>query len=240
MINIHISTDSGSFEHFNIEKVNFACYPNVTDAFILLISIFEEKLSPAKFEAIRLSCLHRACHCRTLHDEICRTTSIPDLLKLLLSHPMYLNWMEINYLQTMAVAARSQVLRDTLQRYRDVVLSKTLGKVWNSIRSFRKVKTKYYFKVKAKFNGKNPNHIRVRDLVNYQPLFAKKIAVYITKIGYGSLAITWCILAEAAYQAYLLSILIPQELREDDFLQIGPWVVHHPHSLIQELKKYHG
>ena len=94
VINIHISTDSGGFEHFNIEKVNFACYPNVTDAFILLISIFEEKLSPAKFEAIRLSCLHRACRCRTLQDKICRTTSIPDLLELLLSHPIYLNWME--------------------------------------------------------------------------------------------------------------------------------------------------
>ena len=218
--------------------MNFAGYPNVTDAFILLISIFEENLPAKRFEAIRLSCLHRAC--RSLQSKICRTTNVPDLLKLLLSYRIYLNWMEIDYLQTMAVAARSQVLQDTLRGYTDAVLSKTLGEVWNSKPSFHQVKTKFYLTVKAKFYGKNPNHIKVRDLVKYQPLFAKKIAVHITKIGYGSLTLTWCILAEEAYQAYLLSILIPQELRKDDFLQIGPWVVHHPQSVIQELKKCYG
>lgn len=218
--------------------MNFAGYPNVTEAFVMLISIFEEKLPATRFEAVRLSCLHRAC--RSLHSKICRATGISDLLKLLLSNPIYLNWMEIDYLRTMAAAARSQVLQDALRGYTDTVLSKTLGEVWNFIPSFHKTKTKFYFKVKAKFYGKNPNHIKVRDLVKYQPLFAKKIALHITKIGYGSLTITWCILAEEAYQAYLLSLLIPQELREDDFLQIGPWVVHHPQSVIPKLKKSHG
>ena len=235
IIYIHISLDLGSF---NIENVNFAGYPNVTEAFILLISIFEEKLPATRFEAVRLGCLHRAC--RSLHSKICRTTGIPDLLKLLLSNPIYLNWMEIDYLRTMAAAARSQVLQDALREYTDAVLSKTLGEVWNSIPSFRKTKKKFYFEVKAKFYGKNPNRIKVRDLVKYQPLFAKKIAVHITKIECGSLTITWYILAEEAYQAYLLSLLVPQKLREDDFLQIGPWVVHHPQSVIQAFKKSYG
>ena len=235
IINIYISSDLGSF---SIENVDFDSYPNVTEAFVMLIGIFEEKLPATRFEAVRLGCLHRAC--RSLRSQICGATGISDLLKLLLSNPIYLNWMKIDYLRTMAAAARSQVLRDALRGYTDAVLSKTLGEVWNFIPSFHKTKTKFYFKVKARFCGKNPNRIKVRDLVKYQPLFAKKIALHITKIGYGSLAVTWCILAEEAYQAYLLSLLTPQELREDDFLQIGPWVVHRPQSVIQELKKSHG
>ena len=89
----------------------------------MLISIFEEKLPATRFEAVRLSCLHRAC--RSLHSKICGATGISDLLKLFLSNPIYLNWMEIDYLRTMAAAARSQVLQDALRGYTDAVLSKT-------------------------------------------------------------------------------------------------------------------
>ena len=151
-----------NYDHFNVENLSFASYRSVTDAFTLLISIFEEKLPATKFEAIRLNCLHRAY--RILHNEISRTANIHDLLKLLLSYPIYLNWMKIDYLQTMAIAARSQVLQDTLQSYSDAVLSKTLGEVWNFVPTFHKTKMKFYFKVKAKFRGKNPNHIKIKDL----------------------------------------------------------------------------
>ena len=239
MDDIHISlcfSELVNYDHFG--NLNFASYRSVTDAFTLLISIFEEKLPATKFEAIRLSCLHRAY--RNLHNEISRTANIHDLLKLLLSYPIYLNWMKIDYLQTMAIAARSQVLQDTLQGYSDAVLSKTLGEVWNFIPSFHKTKTKFYFKVKAKFRGKNPNHIKIKDLIKYEPQFAKRIALHIMLIVSGSLTITWCILAEEAYQAYLLSLITLQEFRDDDFLQIGPWVVYHPQSVLQELKKCHG
>ena len=231
-------SESVSYDHLNIENLNFASYRNVTDAFTLLISIFEEKLPATKFEAIRLTCLHRSY--RVFHNEISRTVNIHDLLHLLLSYPIYLNWMKIDYLQTMAIAARSQVLQDTLQSYSDVVLSKTLGEVWNVIPSFHKTKAKFYFRVKAKFRGKNPNRIKIEHLRKFEPRFARRIALHIMLIGSGSLTITWCILAEEAYQAYLLSLITPQEFRDDDFLQIGPWVVYHPQSVLQELNKRHG
>lgn len=230
--------ESVNYDQFNIENLNFASYRNVTDAFTLLISIFEEKLPAIKFEAIRLNCLHRAC--RVLHNEISRTASNHDLLKVLLSYPIYLNWMKIDYLQTMAIAARSQVLHDTLQGYSRAVLSKTLGEVWNVIPSFYKTKEKFYFKVKAKFRGKNPNHVKITHLRKFEPRFARRIAIDIMQIGSGSLTITWCVMAEEAYQAYLLSLMTPQEFREDDFLQIGPWVVYHPQSVLQELNKQHS
>ena len=233
-----VVSESANYDHFNVENLNFASYQNVADAFILLISIFKERLPATKFEAIRLGCLHRAY--RVLHDEISKTASIHDLLKLLLSHPIYLNWMKIDYLQTMAIAARSQVLQDTLQGYKDAIFSKTLGEVWNAIPSFHKTKKKFYFRVKAKFRRKNPNNIKIKDLIKYEPLFARRIALHIMLIGSGSLTITWCVLVEEAYQAYLLSLSTPQEFREDDFLQIGPWVVYHPQSVLQELNKQHG
>ena len=144
--------------------------------------------------------------------------------------------MKIDFLQNMAVAARSQVLQDTVQAYSDAVLSKTLGEIWNFIPSFQ-IRRKFYSEVKAKFHGKNPSHIKITDLINCEPLFAKRIALHISWIRSGSLTITWCILAEEAYQAYLLSLITPQEF---NFLQIGPWVVYHPQSVLQELKKRHG
>ena len=232
-------SESVNYDHFNIENLDFASYSDVTDAFALLISIFEEELPATKFEAIRLNCLHRGY--RVLQDEISRTANNHDLLRLLLSHPIYLNWMKIDYLKTMAVAAKSQVLQDTLQGYRDAILSKTLGEVWNVIPSFYKTKKKFYFKVKAQFRGKNPNHVKIEHLRKFKPRFASKIAIDIMQIGRGSLTITWCVMAEEAYQAYLLSLMTPQEFREDEFLQIGPWVVHHPQSVLQELnKQQHG
>ena len=60
------------------------------------------------------------------------------------------------------------------------------------------------------------------------------------QVDKGPLTITWCMLAEETYQAYLSALNIPKEHREDDFLQIGVWVVHHPQFVIQELKKVHS
>ena len=60
------------------------------------------------------------------------------------------------------------------------------------------------------------------------------------RIDKGSLTLTWCIKAEETYQAYLLALNIPQELRKDDFLQVGVWVAYHPQFVIQNLKRIHS
>ena len=80
----------------------------------------------------------------------------------------------------------------------------------------------------------------MKDLEKYEPRFAKKIALHIMQIDKGSLLITWCIAAEKTYDAYLLALNIPQELREDDFLQIGMWVAYPPQSVIKELERFHS
>ena len=148
--------------------------------------------------------------------------------------------MNVEYLQTMAVASGNKKLIDLLKSYDDIVLSKTLGEVWNFIPSFHKTRTKYYSKVKARFHGKDPDDITVRDLKKHEPKFAENIALHIMQIEKGSLTITWCILAEETYEAYLLALSVPQEYREDDYLQIGTWVAYRAEFVIQELKKVYG
>ena len=148
--------------------------------------------------------------------------------------------MNVDYLQTIAVASGSRDLQKLLKSYTDVILSKTLGEVWNVIPSFHKTKTKYYSKVRARFHGKDPNNVKVIDLKKYEPRFAKKIALHIMQIDKGSLTITWCILAEQTYQAYLLALNVHQELREDDFLQIGTSLIYSSQSVIQDLERVYS
>ena len=199
------------------------------------MSIFIKELSKADFEALKIICQHRAD--KELKNKISKTTNIYNFFKLLDNNRLYFNWMNVEYFHTMASAAGNTKLQGVLRDYTNVVLSKTLGEVWNSLPSFQKTRTKYYDKVRAKFRGENPDNIKVQDLQNCKPKLAEKIAMHIMQIDKGSLTITWCILAEETYQAYLLALGIPQDQRNDDFLQIGIWVVFHPQSVIQELKK---
>ena len=149
--------------------------------------------------------------------------------------------MNVEYLEIMASASRSENLKGVLKNYTDVILSKTLGEIWDCMPSFHSMKTKCYSKVRAKFQEKDPNDVTVQELTKKcKPKFIEKIALHIMQIDKGSLTITWCILVEEAYQAYLSALSIPKEHREEDFLQIGIWVVHHPQFVIQELKKVHG
>ena len=226
----HESTDTSA-------AINFADL-NVVDAFTKLKTVFKNELSDADFSTICEGCLSRAI--RRLRSEMEKITNIHDLFKLLACNPIYFNWMNVQYLRTIAVASDNKKLQDMVKQYNDFVLSKTLGEIWNSIPSFYPTRTKYYSEVKTKFNKKNPNNVTVKDLLKHQPRLARKIALHIMKIRGGSLTITWCILAEETYQAYLLALNIPRELRQDDFLQIGPWVAFHPQFVIQELKKVHG
>ena len=115
-----------------------------------------------------------------------------------------------------------------------------MGEIRNFVPSFHKIKTKYYSKVRAKFPRQDPDDIKMEDIKKYKPKFAEKITLHIMQIEKGSLTITWYILADETYQAYLLALGIPQEFREDDFLQIGMWLTHRPEVVIQELKKVYS
>ena len=221
-----------------VDTVNFTDFENVADAFTALIRVFIEELDDARFEAILITCLARAN--KKLQDEICKAPNVHMLCRLLACHPLVFNWMHVDFLQTIAVASGNKKLQNVLKNYNDIILDRTLGEIWNFIPSFYHTRTEYYSQVQARFNEYNPDSIKVNDLKKYEPNLAKHIAMHIMQIDDGSLTITWCILAEETYQAYLLALNIPQECREDDFLQIGMWIVYHPHHVIEELKKVHS
>ena len=218
--------------------IDFAECANVVDAFATLTRVSIKELRKADFETVKILCLLRAD--KELKNKISRTTNINNLIELLNHNPVYFNWMNVEYLHTMATAADDTNLQDIVTQYNELVLSKTLGEVWSSKPCFKKTRTKYYDKIRAEFRGEDPDNIKVEDLYNRKPRFAQKIAMHIIQITKGSLAITWCITAVETYKAYLLALNIPQQQRNDDFLQIGAWVVFHPQYLLQELKKCYG
>ena len=206
----------------------------------MLVKKFEDELYCEKFEPIRTICLLSAG--KKLQNKICKTTSIYSLFDLLTCNPLFFNWMNVEYLEILASVSGNENLICVLKDYTDVILSKTLGEIWDCIPSLHNsTKTRYYAKVRSKFQEKDPDDVKVKELTEKcKPKFIKKIALHIMQVNKGSLMITWCMLAEEAYQAYLSALNIPEGCREDDVLQIGVWVVHQPQFVIQELKKIHG
>ena len=206
----------------------------------MLVRIFADELCGDKFEAIRMICLIPAN--KKLQNKIRKTTDVYSFFELLTCNPLHFNWMNVEYLEIIASASMNENLKGVLKNYTDVILSRTLGEIWDCIPSLQSsTKTKYYSKVRSKFQEKNPDNITVKELTEKcKPKLIKKISLYIMQVDKGSLMITWCMLAEETYQAYLSALNIPKEHREDDFLQIGVWVVHHPQFVIQELKKVHS
>ena len=202
------------------------------------MELFTDELLKANFKALKVICQFQAD--KELKNKISETTSIYSFFELLNNNPLYFNWMNVKYLDTMAAAARNKRLQGLLKDYTNAVLSKTLGEIWNSLPAFKRTRTEYYHEVRAEFPDQIPENIKVLDLQNFKPALAEKIAMHVMQINKGSLTITWCILAEETYQAYLLALGIPQEQRNDDFLQIGMWVIFHPQSVIKKLKKSHG
>ena len=150
----------------------------MTEAFAVLIGIFIEELRKANFEVIKIVCQIRFD--KELKRKISKTTNIYSLFELLNKNPLYLNWMNVDYLNIMALAAGNTRLQGILRDYyTNVVLSKTLGEIWNSLPSFQKTRTKYYDKLRAEFPDQNPDNIKVQDLQNYKPKLAKKMGMHL-------------------------------------------------------------
>lgn len=141
----------------------------------------------AKFETIRAVCLIRAN--QRLRQKISQTKTFNELLHLLACNPLYFNWMNTHYLQTMAIASGNEKLQDVLKNYTDSILSKTLREIWMYMPVSKK--PAYYSRLKAKFKGKDPYDITVKDLKKYEPKLAAKISLFMDKsIGTGKHKIT--------------------------------------------------
>ena len=174
-----------------------------------------------------------------LSDQIKRTQDTDSLFQVFAENKAYCNWMNIRFLEVIANTSGNRKLVTLVKNYKDVIYSKTLREVWDCI-PYHTVRTKYYSKLQATFDGKDPDNVTIEQLKRYcEPYLIKDIAMLIAIIEEGSLIITFHIPTDEVYHTYLSALMLPQELRLDSYLQIGDWIVHQPHQVLQNLSREH-
>ena len=226
-------TDNGSSDH---ETLDFTEYKDVPLAYTALFStLLREVKIKGDFVTIQTACEDRAD--RKLRKQIKKTRDVNSLFKLLAENKSHCNWLDVRFLEVIATASGSIKLVNLIQDYKKNIYSKTLREVWTSI-PHHKVRTKYHSKLQVKFDGKNPDDVTVEEFKRTcKPYLVKKIVKLIAVIKENSISITWLIPTDTVYEYYLSTLIMPQELRQDSYLQIGDWVVHHPLHVLQVLQK---
>ena len=209
-------------------------------AFSTLFSTLQKevKLKTDKdFKVIRTACVTRAN--QKLSKQIKKTEDIDSLFEFFAENKSHCNWLNVRFLEVIANAFGNSKLINLIQDYEKAIYSKTLREVWSCI-PYHEVRTEYYSKLQAKFDGKDPDDVTVEEFKRTcEPYLIRDIAMLIAIIEENSIRITWLIPTDAVYKSYLFALMMPQELRLDSYLQIGDWVVHHPLHVLQNLQKDH-
>ena len=219
-----------------MEEINFAEFKDVSLAFNALFSRLQKEVRRYHdFVDVKTACATRAN--KKLTAEINKTQDTNSLFQLFAKNKAHCNWLNIRFLEVIAIATGNSKLTDLIVSYKDAIYSKTLREVWDQI-PYCTVRTKYYSKLQIKFNGKDPDTVTVEDFQRMcEPYLRKEITRLIAVIEAGSLRITWLIPTNSVYQAYLSALVLPQESRLDSHLQIGDWVIHHPIQVLINLHK---
>ena len=232
---LHIANDSDDTE-VKIYDIDFTEYEDVSNAFDKLFSICQKvtKVSNEEFEVIRNSCMVRAN--APMCDLIRDATNTHALFRVFAGNNKYCNWMNVNFLKIIAIACGNKLLQSLIQKYTDIVYSKTLREVWSCIPHFS-VRNKYYSKLKAVFGDKDPDTVTVEELKKSESELVKEITMLIAVVQEDSLVVTWLIPTDQVYQAYLSFLTVSQHSRMDDLVQFGTWVAHPPQNVLQKYEK---
>ena len=167
-----------------------------------------------------------------------KVEDMKSLFDLLAENTLHCNWIKIRFFEV--IASVSKMLEGILKNYEAVFFSKKLKDIWDS-RPYRKIRNKYYEKLKAEFDTKDPDNTTVREITEYsKSLLPTDLDDFITELSRKCLSITWLIRSDKVYHYFLSALTLPQESRKEDFLQIGAWVAHHPQSVLQKLKMEFG
>ena len=217
------------------ENLNFAEFEDVSLAFSTLLSRLQKHINIKDFGIIKNACVARASH--KLSEQIKKTQDNDSLFQLFADNKEYCNWMNIRFLEVIANASENRKLMNLVKNYKKEIYSKTLREVWDCI-PYHTVRTKYYSRLQVKFDGRDPDNVTIEQLMRYcEPYVVKDIAMLIGVIEEGSLKVTWFIPTHKVHHAYLTALMLPQELRIDNYLQIGDWIVYHPLLVLQKLHK---
>ena len=215
-------------------KIDFSAYKDVSIAFDKLFAVCQRaiKVSCEEFRAVRNSCVARASE--PLRGLIKRATNTHCLFEILADNNKYCNWMNVTFLKVIAIACGNTQLESLIDKYTDVIYSKTLHEVWNCIPHYL-VRDQYYSELKATFDDKDPENMTVEELMKSKPQLAKKLALPIALIQEHSLVMTWLIPTDEVYQSYLSSLSVDQQSRRDKSIQFGTWMSYPPKIVLQKV-----
>ena len=163
-----------------------------------------------------------------------------SLFILLADNKLHCNWLRLKIFEAISIATGSKRLENTLKEYKKTVFSKTLHEIWDCLPHGNPVRNNYYEKLTITFKDK-PENVTVEKLKEHctSPL-TNDLDDFIIDIHHNCVTITWLIPTDKAYQFFLSALTVPQESREDDFLQIGVWEVYQPQFVLQKLRTYFG
>ena len=217
--------------------VNFKACKDAPNAFALLFATCQKatKDSEEEFYAIRNSCITRASE--PLRSLLKNATGTQCLFEILAENNKYCNWMDVRFLTVIASACGNTKLQSLIQNYTNVIYSKTLREVWNSVPHYSSVRNKYYSELKATFSDKDPDNMTVEELIRSKPRLAKEIAVDIAVVEVHSIVVTWLIPTDEVYQAYLSFLTVPQESRNDEICHFGTWMAYLPQNVVANYAK---
>ena len=217
-------------------KINFSAYDDVSNAFDKLFTICQKavKVSSEEFRTIRNSCVARASE--PLRGLIKCATDTHCLFEILADNNKYCNWMNVSFLNIIAIACGNESLQSLIENYMDVIYSKPLREVWDCIPHYS-VRNEYYSKLKATFGDKDPDNMTVKELMKSKPQLAKAIAMLIAVVQWESLLVTWLIPTDKLYEAYLYFLTIPQQSRMDELVQFSNWMAYLPKNILQKYEE---
>jgi len=221
------------------DDTDFNEYENVVFAFRLLMSILQDNVPESRLQNVKAQCISVAD--RKFGEYIkTKAKDVNSFFILLSQNKVHCNWFNTNLVDMIVIGSGNKKLKNLVDRYKESIYSRKLHQVLKYIPE-QPLKTKYYKEVKARFSSKDPDNVTVRELINYNDELVNNIAsLPMTRVRANCISITWLVPTDKAYQLFMFALIIPQQSRQDDYLQIGTWMVYHPQSVLQKLKMEFG
>ena len=232
--------------HKNFANINFMCTSfivdddfkidftkcNVVIAFTELMARLQDNTPECRLPIIKTCCI--AVTGEKFGEHIKQADNMESFFMLLSQNYIYCNWLNILLVEVIISALRNSKLKSLIGRYKEAIHSKTLGEIWEYIPQ-ENVNNKYYSEVTQTFASENPYDVTVQELIDFSKQLAYNIAPLVKVIA-NCLTIISLVPTDKIYQIFLSMIIVPQESRQEDFLQIGTWLVHYPQSVLQKLR----
>ena len=207
-------------------------------AFTSLMTRLHKKVTESQLQFIKIRLMVVTTDKEFKKSIKSKANNVNEFFELLSKYKSCCNWLNLQLVEIIAAASGNKKLEDLVNNYKSEIYSRKVRQVLEYIPQY-KIKNKFYKEVKKKI-PKSPDEVTVRELIRYDRPLANKIAMNIMNVVENCISITWLVPTDKVYELFLFALTIPQQSREDDFLQIGSWIVYHPQSVLQELKKIFG